>query len=394
MTIRFLYDGPSAILERRQLLGQSIALHHAKALKSHHIHQAWKDDGWTVQLGDSLLFDSAGLSTLVKALEGYQGAATQLEFSLTVDAMMWRDYYSLLPEDIASPLSIMLPVSASRGSTGSTRKELLRIPLPAALDTIGLPQCMGGSFALSVPQALLMPYHSDFDLLFANQIAVLSALHARTKKSPMAWLNGLWSSRKRPLRERIALSYQAIHPTANVHPTAVVEGAVIGEGAEIGAHCSVRYSVIAPGARLYDGAKVEFSVVGPQSTLMHDLVLFRCAVEEQVFLIHGPYQFSYFQRGSSAFATILMDYRPDQKPIQVKVGEEIRPYGGRFLGSVIGERAKLLGGCLLAPGRIVPPDTWLAADPDGIHTLQGDALDRATPLSPQATRRTHDIIHS
>ena len=72
--------------------------------------------------------------------------------------------------------------------------------------------------------------------------------------------------------------------------------------------------------------------------------MFRCHVEGEVFLIHGSYQFSCFESGSAAFATIMMDYRPDGKAIRVKTCRGIREYGGRFLGALLKERAKSLGG--------------------------------------------------
>jgi NDP-sugar pyrophosphorylase family protein len=167
----------------------------------------------------------------------------------------------------------------------------------------------------------------------------------------------------------------------------VVEGSVIGRGARVGAHCVVRYSVIGERARLHDGAKVELSVVGAGAWLMHDLVLYRSVAEAGAFLIHGPYQFSYFQRGSGAFATIMMDYRPDARPIQVKTAHGLKPYGGRFLGSVVGEGAKTLGGSMLAPGRIVPPETWLAADPQQIHVMEDAEPPTRRPLPPRALAR-------
>ena len=122
--------------------------------------------------------------------------------------------------------------------------------------------------------------------------------------------------------------------------------------------------------RLHDGAKVEFSVVGNGSWLMHDLVLYRSYAEESVFLIHGPYQFSSFQSGSGAFATIMMDYRPDRKPIRVKTPKGIRNYLGPFLGSVLKPGAKTFGGSLVAPGRIIPSETWLACEAKSVHTLE------------------------
>ena len=157
-------------------------------------------------------------------------------------------------------------------------------------------------------------------------------------------------------------------------------------GARIGAHTSVRFSWIGKGARLHDGAKVEYSVVGERTWLMHDLVLYRSVAEAEVFLIHGPYQFSFFQSGSGAFATIMMDYRPDGKAIRAETSSGLLPYGGRLLGSVLCEGARTLGGSLLAPGRVVPKDVWLSALPDQIHAVTAADLPPGLPLAPPRTR--------
>jgi hypothetical protein len=121
---------------------------------------------------------------------------------------------------------------------------------------------------------------------------------------------------------------------------------------------------------------------------MHDLVLIRSHVEDQVFLIHGPYQFSCFHSRSAAFATIMMDYRPDAKAIKAKTLSGIREYQGRFLGALLQERAKSLGGSLLAPGIIIPSETWLAVDNTNIHKPGQTALPTGRPVSPASVHHT------
>ena len=118
---------------------------------------------------------------------------------------------------------------------------------------------------------------------------------------------------------------------------------------------------------MHDGAIAEWSVVGNRTWLMHGLTLYRTIVERDCFLIHGPYQFSTFHAESSAFATILMDYRPDGKPIRVLFPDGPRPYAGRFLGAIVGAGARLLGGSLIAPGRVIAANHWLGVPAGGIH---------------------------
>jgi len=394
--VRFEYGGPTDEAASREILGESVARHHQRALASVPPPTAPR---WIVQLGPDLLFDAAGLALVEAALRAYGGPAARLGFQLVADDVVLRDYYGLDPS--ARSDGIALPITAVRTDAtaseatdahntvhGAGETETLTIALPSAREAVPLPPGLAPATEVGIPQALLMRDHGPFAFLFANQIALGSDLRRRVSRSPRAWLRAMVRRLGvRDRHQRFARAYRSIHPTAEVHPTAVVEGAVIGARARIGAFCVVRYSIVAEDARLHDGAKVELSVVGAGTWLMHDLVLYRSVAERGVFLIHGPYQFSHFQRDSGGFATILMDYRPDGKPIQVRTPSGLRPYRGPFLGSVIGEGAKTLGGTLLAPGRIVPPDTWLAPDPDSIHCLETDDLPVRRSSPPGGWRR-------
>jgi hypothetical protein len=334
-------------------------------------------------LGGDLLFDAAGLDLVERALRAYEGPAGHLFLRLAMDAAVFRDYYSLVPDGGAH--GVPLPIVAQRGDGPA---GALVLELPAARETMPFPPGLTPAAEIGVPSALLMPYHGPFALLFANQIALVSGLRRRVAKSPWTWMKAAVARRGvRGRNQRLARAYRAVHRTAEVHPTAVVEGAVIGPRARVGAHCVVRYSVVAEDARLHDGAKVELSAVGAGAWLMHDLVLYRSVAERGSFLIHGPYQFSYFQKDSGGFATIMMDYRPDGRPIQVRTTDGLRPYAGPFLGSVVGEGAKTLGGSLVAPGRVVPPQVWLGADPQDLHLLEHDVLPAGRPLPARDSRR-------
>jgi hypothetical protein len=379
---RYEYDGPDGELANREILGRLVAEHHRAVLAGEQGTAAWN-----VALGGSLLFDAPGLALLDAALATYRGHAGMLRVQLAMNAAVFRDYYSLAPE--ARPEAVPLPVVARRTNTsGAGPEEVLTVRLPASTEPIPFPPGLRSAADVGMPNALLLPYHAPFDLLFANQIAILSELRRRVARSPAAWLRALVrGSGVRGRNQRLARAYRAVHPTAEVHPTAVVEGAIIGAGARVGAHCVVRYGVVAEEARLHDGAKAELSVVGAGAWLMHDLVLYRSVAERGAFLIHGPYQFSYFQQGSGGFATIMMDYRPDEKPIQVRTRSGLRAYGGPFLGAVVGEGAKTLGGSLVAPGRVVPPHAWLTADPHDLHLLETDDLPARRPSPPCASRR-------
>jgi len=319
---------------------------------------------WRLSATGPLLADAAGWTLVRRAFAAYAGGATRLRLVLRPGPQIWRDYFTLHGEGSAD--RVPLPLVAERA--GGSGEGELTIELPVWRTAIPYPAALGAPEEHLLPTALLMPVAHDWDLLFANHIALAADLARRIGAAPGARLRGLLSRRRLPLAQRVALAYRVIDPSADVHPTAVIEGSVIGPGCRVGAHAVVRFSRLGRDVRLHDGAKVEWSVVGDRTWLMHDLVLYRCIVERDCFLIHGPYQFSAFQAGSAAFATILMDYRPDGRPIRVLIDGAVREYPGRFLGAVLKPGAKTLGGSLVAPGRMVAPGCWLGT-PDGtIHT--------------------------
>ena len=75
---------------------------------------------------------------------------------------------------------------------------------------------------------------------------------------------------------------------------------------------------------------------------------------DDVFLIHGPYQFSIFGRGSAVFATINGDVRMDQKTIRIEGPDGTIDSRQHLLGVAYGHGAKVAGGNIIPPGRIIP----------------------------------------
>lgn len=340
-------------LKDRRLLCKSVTEAHQLGLSLIKKKIASTSD-WNITLADNLLFDIAGLEALVEAVQSYQGKANQLDFKLQLSKEAVRDYYSHSTFVDCENL-IQLPIKTSRKGTNTTEQtETLLVTIPELTTAIDYPAALASKDVNSTPLGLLMPFSCEHDFLFANQIALFSQLNQRVRGSSLSWLKAVISRRKLSLNQRISLSWKQIHRSADIHPTAIIEGSVVGEGCRIGAYCVVRYSVLGENVQLHDGAKVEYSAVDDNSWLMHDLVLYRCLVESDVFLIHGPYQFSYFQKESGAFASIMMDYRPDAKPIGINTPDGIRYYQGRFLGALLQEKSKVFGGTLTIPGITIP----------------------------------------
>ncbi|MEJ2396277.1 MAG: hypothetical protein P8Z77_16330 [Candidatus Thiodiazotropha sp.] len=370
--IRFEQAEVHQRLAHRQLLCEPVESAHLAALEWVHKQQRGSLL-WQVSLASDLLFDRDGLKALSDLIGAYSGAASHLKFKLRLSPETVRDYYSH-SSALDSEGCVALPVIAHRIGSNSDTEETLSVTLKELSTPINFPQALCPPGNNVTPLALLLPYTCEHDLLFANQIALFSQLNRYAPRSFTAILRAVLDRRKVSLPRRIALSWRRISPEVEIHPTAVVEGSVIGRGCRIGAHCVVRYCVLGENVQLHDGAKAEFSVIGDRSWLMHDLVLYRSLVETDVFLIHGPYQFSYFKHRSSAFACIMMDYRPDAKPIGIGTEQGVRHYQGRFLGALLEEEAKVLGGTLTAPGITIPAERHICAQAEFItraKDLQG-----------------------
>ena len=318
---------------------------------------------WLLRIHSDAIFDRAGIQAVTRRIERYRGSASELRLELELPPEAWRDYYSLQCDAPGERATIELPMSVSR-LEGDGSSAVLIIKLRWIETPLRFPGALAPATVNATPTALLMRYSCDHDVLFANQVLVFSELAGEISRSPWTWIKAACSRLPGKWAERIPPSFRKVHPSARVHPTAVIEGSAIGKGSRVGAHCVVRYSRIGEGVQLHDGAKVEYSVVDDNSWLMHDLVLYRCHVEPDVFLIHGPYQFSCFQRGSAAFATIMMDYRPDGRPIKVQTEGGVRAYAGRFIGALMEEGSKVVGGSLLAPGITVPRERTVGPPAD------------------------------
>ena len=367
--IKINYPGPSSQLAGRELLGSDIEIFHDNVIK----YFSDSNTEWELNIDSNLLFDIPGINLILLTLNKISKNINQVKFRIVLDEATYKNFYSIQSDEQI----INLPLVAKRKirSNQDTKHYDCDIILPIVGTKINFPLGLHKPEDIVTPTALLLPFTNCFDLLFANQIAVISEIKFKASKDPKAILKALlkkFMGDRTRLEELAGLSFCKVHPTARVHKTAILEGAIVGPHAKIGAHTTVRFSYIGANAVLHDGAKAEYSVVGEGSWLMHDLVLYRAHVESQVFLIHGPYQFSSFHKRSGAFATIMMDYRPDEGDIKVVTNNGVRSYKGKFLGSILEEGAKTLGGSLIAPGRTIPSDTWLGVDAGSIHTLRTD----------------------
>lgn len=161
----------------------------------------------------------------------------------------------------------------------------------------------------------------------------------------------------------------------NIHPTAYLEGCTIGDGATIGAHAVLRWSDIGEGAHIYDSVNMMRGIIGEGTTvhLQHRVV--HAVTYPECFLISGALQFSIMGRASAIFAAWITDARMDQRGVRTIVGGQVVDSGMRFLGAILGHRAKVTAGVVTAPGRIVPGGVTVYPDRRGVFVGMPEGAD-------------------
>jgi hypothetical protein len=157
-----------------------------------------------------------------------------------------------------------------------------------------------------------------------------------------------------------------IGKNCRIHPTALLEGAVIGDNVTIGAYAVVRMSHVGAGTHIEDQACVRYSVLGEGNFIAQGNHVHLCLSYSDAFLIHGPYQFSVFGASTAVMAVINCDVRLDEATIKIPTDVGVLDSRLGLMGVAYGHRAKVGGGNIIAPGRIVPND-WREAPPDFIR---------------------------
>ncbi|HBC75662.1 MAG TPA: hypothetical protein DC017_12590 [Candidatus Wallbacteria bacterium] len=217
-------------------------------------------------------------------------------------------------------------------------------------------------FKFAVTSRAIVRVCEPIHIAMVNMAANFARL-ARFRKLGIAAKLGVLFRARSINESRILSALSIIERGAKVHPTAVVEGSVIKAGAIVGAYAVVRFSVVGSGAYIDDHSAVKFSVVGEKAYIANNNVIFFSVVYPRAFLISGPYQFSCFGYDSAVMNSIPSDYRLDGKTISVMCSGGVKDTGLRFAGSIIGHRARIAAGLIIAPGRMIPNDVTLYPDP-------------------------------
>lgn len=159
-----------------------------------------------------------------------------------------------------------------------------------------------------------------------------------------------------------------IGKNCDIHPTAYLEGCTIGDGVSIGAHAVLRWCDVGDGAHIYDSVNMMRGIIGEGTTvhLQHRVV--HAVTYPECFLISGALQFSIMGRASAIFAAWITDARMDEQGVRTVIEGEVVDSGMRFLGAIVGHRAKVTAGVVTAPGRVVPSGATVHPDPKDVYT--------------------------
>lgn len=196
---------------------------------------------------------------------------------------------------------------------------------------------------------------SPFHLLQAN-LALNFMRTIEWKRRIPLWLSNRFSKPNGRNTNRVLKYLNKKGKNCSIHPSAIIEASVIGDNVSIGAHCTIRLAHIGSGTTIQDNVSVVQSVIGENNVISHNNHISMSQTFNDVYLIHGPYQFSIFGKSSAVFALINCDIRLDNKNIKIPTDIGVIDSHQPLLGIAFGHRSKVGGGNIIAPGRIVPND--------------------------------------
>lgn len=205
---------------------------------------------------------------------------------------------------------------------------------------------------------------SPFHLLYAN-LALNFGRTIKTQKRIPLPIQRLFFPIGSRLYYLALKNLNKIGKGCKIHPTAVLEGAQLGDHVTIGANCVVRMSSLGSGTTIEDNAVIAYSVLGKDNYVSAGNFINLCMTYENVFLIHGPYQFSIYGKDVAVMAVINCDIRLDNKEIVIPTDKGLVNSRQALLGIAYGHGAVVGGGNIIAPGRIVP-NGFKKAPPENI----------------------------
>lgn len=216
-----------------------------------------------------------------------------------------------------------------------------------------------GSYHYDQCDTFIMQILSPFHLLHSNLAFIFLRYLGLRSLFPERIIQR-WFPTNSKIFFRALKSKNKIGKNCKIHPTAILEGCEIGDNVTIGAYSVVRLSQVGSGSTLEEHTLVKYSVLGQNNYVSNGNQINACMTFDEAFLIHGPYQFSIFGKQSTVMAVINCDYRLDQKTIQIPTDHGLLDSKQPLLGIAYGHGAKVGGGNIILPGRIVPNHYRLA----------------------------------
>jgi hypothetical protein len=210
-----------------------------------------------------------------------------------------------------------------------------------------------GSYYFGRTDCFISRIASPFHLLQVNLAFNLIRTITFQRRFP-GWLGDRFSKPENRYYFSVLKKMNKIGRNCQIHPTAVIEASVLGDNVCVGAHAVVRYSHIGSGCQLSDNVAVIYCVMGKNNVISNSNYLACDLFFDDVFVINGPYQFSVFGNHAAVFAVINCDIRLDQKNIRIPADVGILDSNQSLLGIAYGHHARVGGGNIIAPGRIVP----------------------------------------
>ena len=154
---------------------------------------------------------------------------------------------------------------------------------------------------------------------------------------------------------------------SKVHRDATVEGVILGPGARIGAGAVVRGAILGPGAVVEELAVVEGVVMGAGARVQRQ-ALAKFMVIEAGAAHAGIAQLGVIGEGAQVKSGATLMDMAFGREVRVRVGGQLRAAPHGMCGVCVGPRTIVGSGVRVAPGRALPADLAVLADPGGVLT--------------------------
>ena len=297
---------------------------------------------------DDLVFSQDFIKKLVRAAKTQRN----LSFRFCLNSNSFNSRYCLAQSALPSE---NLKFNFYYKSKSAPQIEDFYIPQKVYENRIAIPRQIlaSGYYSFDQTETFICRILSPFHLMQANLAFLFLRFIGLRKLLPESVINR-WLPTHSKMFFRALKLRNKIGKNCRIHPTAILEGCELGDHVTVGAYSVVRASKIGSGTSLEEHTLVKYSVLGKNNYVSNGNQINGCMSYDDAFLIHGPYQFSIFGKAATAMAVINCDLRLDQKSIQIETSKGRLDSQQYLLGIAYGHGAKVGGGNIILPGRIVP----------------------------------------